>query len=325
MTGLQIGGGGSYVIPNYGGLVPNLKLFTDQLTLPQSRLELESIVLDRFSRIKDISGEIAGNINVDSTPMLRKRFEPVRSKVKEVLDIDNDPIVYLYHGGDVNEFYMNEAMSMAGVELTDVEKGMVFYQPAKFAVQYLGQEVGALYLMVNEVVLVKEHKEREGIIQNGMHLQIGDENSVVLIREGQADIDVDLYLGHEYTHALQHSVGYRDPQGEIRPLLEGHALGVERLLATAFALADPRYLERVLMKEAFRLSAAYATVSVMAGEDGMNPVIAQFIHDMGTNNMFVSKAHELGQALFVLAEQRHGIEIYKRMLMGDLEFLYLAA
>lgn len=103
--------------------------------------------------------------------------------------------------------------------------------------------------------------------------------------------------------------------------LEGHAMGIERW-AAEHDPEDPQAGTAVMTEiDACRLHHLYFLIAAIHGKTPAESIveISDFVDYDAT-----SKFHNLGCAAFLMAESKHGPDIYRRALAGDYDFFAMA-
>ena len=120
-------------------------------------------------------------------------------------------------------------------------------------------------------------------------------------------------IAHEYAHHLQYESSFPN----VRSLKEGHARGIEKEISTSsstehtdasrFFHRYPRYLSE--LKSGY-LFASKSASSLPCPEILALPFCVRR-----------KEIYALGVTAFAVAQERHGVEIYRKALKGDFSFL----
>ena len=135
---------------------------------------------------------------------------------------------------------------------------------------------------------------------------------LVFINSGKK-ADVSVKFAHEYAHHLQYESSFPN----VRSLKEGHARGIEKEISTSsstehtdasrFFHRYPRYLSE--LKSGY-LFASKSASSLPCPEILALPFCVRR-----------KEIYALGVTAFAVAQERHGVEIYRKALKGDFSFL----
>ncbi|MEM2121041.1 MAG: hypothetical protein QXU20_00045 [Candidatus Woesearchaeota archaeon] len=292
----------------------------ENITVIEEILEKE---IKKFERLKNLKeqGKLDFGEKFDLERIVEDIFPKVAKKVNEFLEVDNIKLPKVKYfsiikPGLLESVFLALCFSCGFYIVSDINN-LLKWKDSEYVLD-LSIQVMSLYLLSKFYNNIKSSSYNK--LEKKITLEKEEYTKIVTV------------LAHEYTHHIQNNK-LRDHFKKVMPtkyiaFLEGHARGVERFIAKEYSENENNYAfwYNVLDRVVGELKCVYKWLCINF-EKEPKEILLNTETSIDERLDFRLKRHKkpsyhaIGNSLFLIYELKHGNDVYKKIIKGDLEFL----
>lgn len=285
------------------------------LILKKEKLEPLEYLIEKNSKIL----ELLNKKKLDYGAVLKREeipeaFKEVRCFTKKFLEVKFEDPEYDYYSIFMEKSPFDMPLKLYGLGIVGTILGIASANPLLI-------QLGIMSLFGGR--MLQKRLDKSGYYP--------DARRIILEKEPEANLKPT--LAHEYDHYLQYAMHCKDISLKkyfkcYASFSEGHARGVQRAASYHFTekYDNEAYIKQITDMDVGELRSTYKWMCAKLGISPNNNLLkTRSIRDQFENDYLHlcrrPTIHATGNAILSIEEEKHGKEIYKKLLHGDTSFL----